>query len=721
MFHDFKCIYFLILNSDTLFENLRNKLIERTRDKEAAVRVQAVISLSKFQVPEEGEDEVESLIANIMRSDPSADVRKAALANIEINQNTIPYVVERIRDVDARVRRYVFGHPMQAIGDCRVFSISDREQILSWGLNDRDASVQRACANMLSAYWIRQCNDNIIEFLTRLDVTTSTVAEKVLQTFFDRHAFIDVDFDENYWNNLTAETALFARVYIENAIEKQLTLDDREVIPEVSRHASRIQNYFNKLASGEENEEQVISMEYICVQLLKIACSLDFSDEAGRRNLFNLLRSILLTRNIVDTHIQHIAELMKKLSINERDYIRVFMEIASEILDQISSSTQNTPMAGGDEINELATDIKKLNIVNSNEKQKRLVAKSLSIISVMLQNSPRIKLAEFPFLTSFLQDQVLEAIVGEDETLQLVGLFCLVQYCLADKDLAVQNFSLIFNLSNEGNSDEVRSLTLRAIFDLALLYGLDAFETTDLPVQKMIHKLGSQIENFNDIKLQTIAAEGFSKILAIRPKIMNNVLAALVMVYFDPQSSSNDRLRQSLSFFFAAFCSKDNERKASMAKIFADAFLDLVELQEGEDVSSVISPLQIGLQFIEWIFPSDGTLENYDMILDMAMSMLKDVNGRPATHMKAVIQVLARFPLDLPVDLAKLEEYIEFIEDVVPNVRDKATLSLIEKLRTSSQELLTRSYTAEKQQVDEEEQQISNTEADDPDPASEEK
>ena len=40
----------LLAPSDDLFEELKEKLVERTRDKEALVRTQAVIALSKFQV-----------------------------------------------------------------------------------------------------------------------------------------------------------------------------------------------------------------------------------------------------------------------------------------------------------------------------------------------------------------------------------------------------------------------------------------------------------------------------------------------------------------------------------------------------------------------------------------------------------------------------------------------------------------------------------------------
>ena len=91
-----------------------------------------------MRTAQEGEeDEVLQVLLYALRNDSSASVRKGCLANIEITKDTIPYVVERIRDVDPMIRRYVYKNSMKEIGNFLVFSIQDRETILSWGLKDR--------------------------------------------------------------------------------------------------------------------------------------------------------------------------------------------------------------------------------------------------------------------------------------------------------------------------------------------------------------------------------------------------------------------------------------------------------------------------------------------------------------------------------------------------------------------------------------------------------
>ena len=54
----------------------------------------------------------------------------------------------------------------------------------------RDDGVKKACAKMVATKWIQQADDNLIEFLQRLDVMSSDVADDVLRAFFDYRADI---------------------------------------------------------------------------------------------------------------------------------------------------------------------------------------------------------------------------------------------------------------------------------------------------------------------------------------------------------------------------------------------------------------------------------------------------------------------------------------------------------------------------------------------------
>ncbi len=141
---------------DDLFQKLRSGLLKRIRDKEAMVRVQAVLGLSRLagnavdaeQNSDDSDGDVGSGLVDklleVLQNDPSADVRRTLMVNLPILPNTLPYLLERARDADSLTRRAVYSRLLPALGDFRHLSLSMREKLLRWGLRDRDDNVQKA-------------------------------------------------------------------------------------------------------------------------------------------------------------------------------------------------------------------------------------------------------------------------------------------------------------------------------------------------------------------------------------------------------------------------------------------------------------------------------------------------------------------------------------------------------------------------------------------------
>jgi condensin complex subunit 3 len=66
---------FLVNGSDDLFDDLRDRLGKRTRDRESSVRVQAVIALARFQSSDdEAGIRVTKALIELLQHDPSAYV-----------------------------------------------------------------------------------------------------------------------------------------------------------------------------------------------------------------------------------------------------------------------------------------------------------------------------------------------------------------------------------------------------------------------------------------------------------------------------------------------------------------------------------------------------------------------------------------------------------------------------------------------------------------------
>lgn len=141
------------------------------------------------------------------------EVRRAALYNLPCNPRTLPHILARTRDIDPILRRTVYHGSLSAIAlpDSRILTIAQREDAIKHGLGDRESSVRKAAAGMIGG-WVDQTAGDLLEvsephrqnehdlttqFLSRLDVVNSQVAEDALLSVFTTRPeiFDQVDFD----------------------------------------------------------------------------------------------------------------------------------------------------------------------------------------------------------------------------------------------------------------------------------------------------------------------------------------------------------------------------------------------------------------------------------------------------------------------------------------------------------------------------------------------
>lgn len=75
-----------------------------------------------------------------MECDPSPLVRQAVVSSIARSARTIPFILERLRDVDARVRRTVLAHMSNySLNRCTV---DQRLTLIEQGLSDGSEAVR---------------------------------------------------------------------------------------------------------------------------------------------------------------------------------------------------------------------------------------------------------------------------------------------------------------------------------------------------------------------------------------------------------------------------------------------------------------------------------------------------------------------------------------------------------------------------------------------------
>ena len=151
-------------------------------DKVFQIRAQAILSLGRIQDSSDPSCPVVAAILDRMQKDSNHEVRRCALQNAAASLVSLPYIVERTRDVKDTVRKTAYSVLAKKF-TIQNLSISQRIQLLKDGLNDT-AMVKDACISLLFS-WLSLFDGDVITLVTRLDVEESaTVTETALVHIF---------------------------------------------------------------------------------------------------------------------------------------------------------------------------------------------------------------------------------------------------------------------------------------------------------------------------------------------------------------------------------------------------------------------------------------------------------------------------------------------------------------------------------------------------------
>lgn len=416
-------------------------------------------------------------LLDVLQNDGSAEVRRSLLLNLPFTPTTLPFLLERARDLDGGIRRALYSRLLPALGDFRHLSLTHREKLLRWGLRDRDDNVKKATARLFRERWIEDCVkprgaadesadakqneasepslEGLLELLERIDVVNAGgdggIAIDAMKEFWaGRPDYCDfVSFEEAFWNDLTPESAFVARTFNEFS-QQSASYEDK--MPELTRFAYLLQTNTNVLvervqqaAFEPDAEEESIQQEFIVEQLLHIALTLDYSDEVGRRTMFSLMREALALAELPEECTRLVTEVLRtacgSTPLAEKEFSDVVLEAIGEVHDTILGEDQ--PEQEGDSFHSARSELSgdatpKNRIVDSEADEEKAVKeimvnmKCLHIAQCMLQNV-ECNLGQSPALVTMLNNLVVPAVRSQEAPIRERGLLCLGLCCLLDK------------------------------------------------------------------------------------------------------------------------------------------------------------------------------------------------------------------------------------------------------------------------------------------------
>ena len=461
-----------------------------------------------------GKGVLEKLLV-VLQNDPAAEVRRNLLLNLPLNKDVLPYLLERARDSDGTTRRALYARLLPALGDFRHLSLTHREKLLRWGLRDRDENVRKATARLFRERWIEDCAalpaaqaaeqaeeegqqqaqqpanqaappslDALLELLERIDVVNSGneggIALTAMREFWEgRPDYVEfVSFPDDFWQDLNPELAFVARTFndfcrfskAEEYIgQRNLDVLVEEKLPEVTRFGFYLQQELNKLATAiekaaleedEDAEQESAEREFIVEQLLHMALTFDYSDDFGRRKMFNLMREALALPSLPEEATRLVMEIFCLVcgehAGGEREFCRLVLEAIAEVHDTIlgdDAQGQEDDSSSADESFHSATTHFDGEDGASTQKKSKSKAdaeldpeaaekraikeimvnmKCLHIALCMLQNVG-CDLEQNVHIVTMLNNLVVPAVRSQEAPIRERGLLCLGLCCLLGK------------------------------------------------------------------------------------------------------------------------------------------------------------------------------------------------------------------------------------------------------------------------------------------------
>ena len=343
--------------SEALFDNAVDALLIRAEDKIESVRAAAAGALHRFQTGGE-RDPVTSMYVRMMSYDPSAMVRKAALEHVAAasSQKAINALLARTQDVVPAVRAAAFKS-IQSKLHMKQLSLEYRARLIRLGFKDRDSEVVKSAKSLMDA-WLATKDRDVLRLMRSMAVDTFSeecgllLAHLVKSGAYKWETTAQPPYPSHA---LTPERALYWRILAETLH----TMDGEEASACLDAALPDIVEICHLLQAHHSDA-------FITAQLLALTGLADMADEAGRRELSNMIEQLLRDPSTSQSLVSPLMKVYRLIHTDENDFIRVVLELLSDIHNPLDAEEHPELSAKREELEkmyqQLQTQIEQLKV-----------------------------------------------------------------------------------------------------------------------------------------------------------------------------------------------------------------------------------------------------------------------------------------------------------------------------------------------------------------------
>lgn len=352
---------------DDICDKILRYMLERMRDVAPNVRVQAVLALQRLQNPDDTEDCVFRTYIYHLDTDPSPKVRQTIISSLGRNYRTIPYIIERLWDVEERVRRHTYlqmsSYPV------KQYKVAQRLTFLEQGLNDHSEAVRKVVKNVMIPQWFESYQKDYVAFVKALKIDADekelvrfrNTGKLALFEIFSKYGIADAmtmlgmreDDKTVPLENLTIETAVCWQALLE-FLQKTESDELDSLMVDLSTFCSYIKvfaetptacNYIRLLAEDPSmitDKLQKMYFQSMLQILLEIVDSYDFGDEFGRETLKKILSDVLCCCDLDEDNVKIILSIFERLIGDVETRFKFFVDLINSVLEPSRTDVSNS-------------------------------------------------------------------------------------------------------------------------------------------------------------------------------------------------------------------------------------------------------------------------------------------------------------------------------------------------------------------------------------------
>ncbi|XP_034476603.1 condensin complex subunit 3-like isoform X1 [Drosophila innubila] len=331
---------------DSQCDQILHYMLDRLKDVSPSVRKEAVLAMQRLQMPDNPNDPVICAYRYHLSSDPSSSVRQCVISCMGRNHLTVPHILQRLWDVDEKVRRHTYinmcNYPV------RSYKVSQRLMLIERGLNDSSDIVRKNVIKYMLKAWVESYQQNYIQLTAALKLDSNEeeilrfrrVARQMLLVIFEKVdnqeliAQLPLSADCELHRcvpheELTVELLLYWQClssYLQQTIADEFEL----ILPELSVFCDYVKKFCQFQKPEMDNFAQ-IEFQCMLLSLVEILQTYDLGDEVGRENLkeliSHLLKECLLDHKIVCVLVRCMEQLVSDVSARLQYFIEIIYEI----------------------------------------------------------------------------------------------------------------------------------------------------------------------------------------------------------------------------------------------------------------------------------------------------------------------------------------------------------------------------------------------------------